>query len=519
MATTFPFPAAPVMGQQITLADGTTKLEWTGYSWEPPFIGVGKTTIDDIEPLAPAICDRWIKPSTSEEMVRVPISGGGMWVNFAAQSQLPLPLSVSQGGTGSTVEKYLPLAGGTVTGTLGVLNSIFKVERAAGQGDALIELNAPPGVSKGLIIESNGAARWKVLSHLTAEGGGNTGSQFVIERFNDAGVFQGAAFQINRNDGWATFLNNLTVNGSTTLAGFTSSGFTATGTCGVNGTLGVNSNIELGGSAPGLTPFIDFHSCTSQLTDYDGRIICGGGGAGGGSGTMNYQAGTHNFYGGVVSNTALTTWGNLVANNNVVIVTNSYPALLISEYGVGSKYIRVHANSLEVINNANTAVIATITDVGTLNMAGNISANGGYGTKAGVSAGVGGNLYNINWTGVGSLWIDSTYIGQFSFVSDERVKHRVEPMALLDEEAFTAIEPIRFHWADVGIFRDDGAAHWGFSAQNIARTLPEALTGDIEAVQENGDPQPASIDDRAILAQTVLQVQDLIRRIKALEKA
>jgi hypothetical protein len=35
MATTFPFPASPTVGDQITLADGVTKLVWTGYSWEP----------------------------------------------------------------------------------------------------------------------------------------------------------------------------------------------------------------------------------------------------------------------------------------------------------------------------------------------------------------------------------------------------------------------------------------------------------------------------------------------------
>jgi hypothetical protein len=34
MATTFPFPASPTVGQQITLSDGVTKLVWTGYSWE-----------------------------------------------------------------------------------------------------------------------------------------------------------------------------------------------------------------------------------------------------------------------------------------------------------------------------------------------------------------------------------------------------------------------------------------------------------------------------------------------------
>lgn len=34
MATIFPFPPTPTVGQQVTLADGVTKMVWTGYSWE-----------------------------------------------------------------------------------------------------------------------------------------------------------------------------------------------------------------------------------------------------------------------------------------------------------------------------------------------------------------------------------------------------------------------------------------------------------------------------------------------------
>jgi hypothetical protein len=45
--------------------------------------------------------------------------------------------------------------------------------------------------------------------------------------------------------------------------------------------------------------------------------------------------------------------------------------------------------------------------------------------------------------------------------------------------------------------------------------LPEALVGDTKAVQENGDPQPASIDDRAILGQCVRQIQAINARLTA----
>jgi hypothetical protein len=126
------------------------------------------------------------------------------------------------------------------------------------------------------------------------------------------------------------------------------------------------------------------------------------------------------------------------------------------------------------------------------------------------------NCFNFYWTGGGTqLWVDSTPQGIISIASDERVKHQIEPMPLLSEEAFARIRPIRFHWADVGIFRDDGQTHWGFSAQNIEHALPEALTGDTQAVQENGDPQPAAVNDRAILGQCVRQIQAINARLTA----
>jgi len=358
MATTFPFPASPMVGQQILLADGVTKLAWTGYSWEPPFIGVGtlaynKSTIDDIEPLAPIINDRWIKPSTGEEMVRIPVAGGGMWMNFAAQAQIPLPLSVSNGGTGSTVEKYLPLAGGTVTGLL-TAGGGCKVEKVS--SDVVIEINGSPGYSKGLFMESNGVVRWKVLSHLSA------GDPFVIERFNDAGVYQGAAVSIDRATGQSRFNSRITIsdpapdylagqisfenpngpvngkkstitqqsdgplafrtlNDNGTQKGlfwldnsgvfkcmvggsignvFTDLGGTINGAVTINSSVNMSlnsftaGNMELGyaGQTGNWWPFIDFHTIASS-NDYDVRIIgIGGSGTAGtnGRGNLTIQA-------------------------------------------------------------------------------------------------------------------------------------------------------------------------------------------------------------------------------------
>jgi len=452
-------------------------------------------TVDDAMPSTPIIGDRWVKPSTGEEMVRIPtVAGPDTWLNPAAASALPLPLSVANGGTsGTTIATALTGLGIPNHNLLAVSLTGAATVSATPLNWAVLNLNKPAsGYSSVLYGKTNAQFRWGLhLGNNAAESGSNVGSDFIVDRFNDAGSYVDSPLKIDRGTGVVSFQNPASFNSS----------FNATGTTLLNGTLIVQSNIELGGNASGAVPFIDFHSAAAGVTDYDGRIICSGGGPLAGQGAMSYGANTHTFIGNIYS-------------DNPLELTNDSVALRLRATNTWTKGLRCGGSgALEIVNHANSAVNTWITDTG------RVFTNEGYACRSGMSGSHGGNCFNIYWDGVAKLWVDATYVGQFSFVSDERVKHRIEPMPLLNEEAFAAIEPIRFHWADISIFKDDGRPHWGFSAQNIEKALPEALLGDTSELTKDGDPQPASIDDRAILAQTVLQVQDLIRRIKALEKA
>ena len=63
------------------------------------------------------------------------------------------------------------------------------------------------------------------------------------------------------------------------------------------------------------------------------------------------------------------------------------------------------------------------------------------------------------------MWIDTQDMGPISFTtSDERVKHKVAPLEA-NADVFMAIKPIRYHFANIGPFVDDGTEHWGFSAR------------------------------------------------------
>jgi len=143
-----------------------------------------------------------------------------------------------------------------------------------------------------------------------------------------------------------------------------------------------------------------------------------------------------------------------------------------------------------------------------------ISALGGFRCRPGIGGTATANVFNYNWTGSAlQVWVDGTNIGNMSVTSDERVKHDIRPLAA-DRAAYLAIKPISFRFRDIGVFEDtpgDAGEYWGFSAQNLLDAkFHKAVHGSPTAELEDGTPQPMNVQDRPILAQTVLQVQQLI---------
>lgn len=66
-------------------------------------------------------------------------------------------------------------------------------------------LNMAPGNYRGLWYQSNGLNRWGLGCNGAAEGGSNAGSDFSIDRYNDAGTWQEAPLTIARTNGVASF--------------------------------------------------------------------------------------------------------------------------------------------------------------------------------------------------------------------------------------------------------------------------------------------------------------------------
>jgi hypothetical protein len=110
---------------------------------------------------------------------------------------------------------YLPLIGGTLTGELSINYSA-----------PILLLNATAaGQLRAVVGATNSLNRWAMsFGNSTAETGSNAGSDFSIDRYNDAGTYINSAMSITRSSGNVTVAANLTVSASLTVSGDITSG-------------------------------------------------------------------------------------------------------------------------------------------------------------------------------------------------------------------------------------------------------------------------------------------------------
>lgn len=120
--------------------------------------------------------------------------------------------NIFQGSAADTV-------GNTPLSISGALSSTpaFTIDGAAGE-NRIIKLS------------TSGVIRWEIQATGTAESGSNAGSDFIVNRYNDAGVYQNTPFKITRSSGLLTALNGATITGLlTTNTGATFTGLTSAG--------------------------------------------------------------------------------------------------------------------------------------------------------------------------------------------------------------------------------------------------------------------------------------------------
>lgn len=116
---------------------------------------------------------------------------------------------------------------------------------------------------------------------------------------------------------------------------------------------------------------------------------------------------------------------------------------------------------------------------------------------------------NAAGTGVGNISTTASAT-TYATSSDRRLKEAIAP--LTDALATVlALAPVTFRW------RVDGSVGHGFVADEVQALVPEAVTGEVDAVDADGHLMPQGLDMSKFMPWVVSALQEVIHRLDALE--
>jgi hypothetical protein len=148
----------------------------------------------------------------------------------------------------------------------------------------------------------------------------------------------------------------------------------------------------------------------------------------------------------------------------------------------------------------------------------------GYNFIANILNAVNGNVfYDMRRSGTRIGYITATGTPAsgvaYGTASDYRLKNVLGPVPE-PVERVKRLRPVHFAWKAGGSEQD------GFLAHEVAEVVPDAVSGDKDAVDEHGDIEPQTIDNGRLVPLLVaavqeqqVQIEQLQRRIDILERA
>jgi len=129
---------------------------------------------------------------------------------------------------------------------------------------------------------------------------------------------------------------------------------------------------------------------------------------------------------------------------------------------------------------------------------------------SGSASGLGYALFSYNATQIGSITQSGTTAVLFNTTSDYRLKENVAPITT-GLATIGALKPVSYDWVS------DKSKGEGFIAHELQAVVPLAVTGEKDAVNEDGSIKPQGVDYSKIVVHLVAALQEAVAKIDALE--
>jgi len=154
-------------------------------------------------------------------------------------------------------------------------------------------------------------------------------------------------------------------------------------------------------------------------------------------------------------------------------------------------------NLLVGTTNIISAKVNVLGTAGGIGYCARVSTNGDYGMV----------FQNPSGTAVGSIAVNASTTA-YNTSSDYRLKENIKPMTA-GLTTISALKPVTYDWISD---KSDGE---GFIAHELQAIIPHAVTGEKDAVNEDGSIKPQGIDYSKIVVHLVAALQELSQKVDA----
>ena len=215
----------------------------------------------------------------------------------------------------------------------------------------------------------------------------------------------------------------------------------------------------------------------------------------------------------------IQVYGTVTVNDNIVHSgdTNTYVGFPSNDtwrvVTAGSERLRVDSSGNVGIGDSTPSVKLDVNGAVRASGSAGLQVNTAYGAK-GIRAYYG-SLYfdtNVYIGGVNGISYTSISASAFNVNSDYRLKSNVTAL----ENAIERVKKLnvcRFNWKD----KLDEEKVDGFIAHEVAEVIPEAVTGDKDAIREDGTLNPQQIDQSKVVPLLTAALKEAIEKIEQLE--